>query len=355
MPDTIAPDPDANIVYPETRQGKETWVYRASGLGGCQNALIAARMGIEGSRPPAWMQQRFDVGKDLEPIILNKLRERYGFALYGMQETCELDVTETAMVRGHVDALTECKGELTHMMGKKLPKGSKIVDEMRQIAVVDAKAFTPDMVQKWLKGNWEAFPYYAWQQAMYVHTFQFHGVIMAVYDKISGEIVVDYWPSEKIPVSLAKIKLKVVGIERAVAKGPQELFAHPCSPRMFPCPYWQEHPAVEGAPDADGTVTGHDEEVRELAILYSDAQQREKAANADKVAAGEQIAKLFGGVEAKAALPDWTVSTYHFSYSTTDWAAIGEAVGMDADAAKAKFVVSMKSAKLTPKCTAKGK
>src|ERR1700676_396302 len=157
--ETVEPDPNALIVYPETREGKERFVYRAPGLGGCNNALIAARMGIEGSRPPAWMQQRFDVGKDLEPIILNNLHERYGFNLYGFQATCELDVTENALVRGHVDALTECQGELTHMMGKKLPKGSKIVDEMRQIAVVDAKAFTPDMVQKWLKGNWGAFPY----------------------------------------------------------------------------------------------------------------------------------------------------------------------------------------------------
>ena len=355
----VAPT-DRPSVYPELdiNTGQERYVYRASSLHSCHNALIQARLGVTPKPPPGWMQRRYDAGHDWEPRILEHLRTAYEFNLYGFQETVEMKIGSSALVRGHVDALASAGRFRVHSVDGILfdnPDGEWItVDD---IVVVDAKALAQSGYNRWCAKQWDEFPYYLWQQAFYVHGLDAAGVVMAVKNKgIVGddghpladpnEYSVDYFTAKNLSVRKGDIIKRVREIEKMADAGP---YATPCpEPLMYPCPYWPSHEVKEAKKVVKGrALSAPSSQIDLYAAEYTAAMGREKQAAADKEQAAVQIRALHRAEAAESQSANWKLTTYYAKYSGADWEAIGAALKMSADDAQAKFTRQMESPKLS--------
>jgi hypothetical protein len=350
---TITHNPDANSVYEEVTDTGSHWVYRASSLGGCQNALACARRNLTPASTPQDLQNRFDLGKELEPIILERLRARYGFKLYGYQSVVEMEVGSKVLVRGHVDALADEVFEITHFCGVPVENVSVVDREPKPgIVVVDAKSVTTSSIERWLKDNWTAFPHYYWQQSFYVTVPGYSGVVMAFFDKVVGNMVVDYWPVEKLATK-GDIIRRVLAIENMV-KDPKLVFAEPCNPREYPCPYFRFHPQLPEGEIHDGVLEGvNTEDLVELGRLHEAARQRMNEAKAEKDELTERITKAFGHKAASLKLSDLTITCFHQGVSVVDWDGLAKKLGMTVEEAKKEFVSSKPSKTLSVRVSVK--
>lgn len=335
-------------------------VYRASALYGCDNALYAARMGIGGSQPPDWMQDRYDAGHDHEPLILGKIERKFGFKPYGFQMSTELEVGDFAMIRGHIDALDPLGNDplVTHFNGEALRTPTRITSLDEEYGgkpiVVDAKALSQGSFEKWEKSGFYGFPYYGWQQRIYIFSLDLDGVVMAVKNKNTDAMIVDYYPatSRHLP-PMGDIFSKVIAVEtKAREQGEAALFDHDCTQKQYPCPYWTfcwERPSKDKVDVKDEDTLG------KVAVLVRSREEHRQAEAEAKTQAAEidsEIVSLVGGGLATARTSAGTVSTYHASSQVVDWAAIAAELKLaDATAAKEKFSSSKASSKLSIRVT----
>jgi hypothetical protein len=344
---------DTAMVYEESTGDGTRFVYRASSLGQCLNALACARRGITPASVPAELQARFDLGTELEPIILDRLQTKHGFHLYGQQSVVEMGVGTKAIIRGHVDALCAEKFQITHYMGNPATGNEELPDH--EVVVVDAKSAAPSGIEKWEKESWQAYPHYAYQQSFYTLVPGYAGVVMAFFDKLTGKMLVDYWPADSLPITKADIIRRVMTVEN-MARNPDKVFAEPCpKENRYGCGYWRHHPQLEPGQVKGEKLEGVDlDELAELGRMHEDARQRESAAKAEKDELSERIATAFGHQPASVKLTSQTITTFHTVSSVTQWSEIAKAVGMDdAEAAKAKFSTQRTASKLTVKVTPK--
>jgi uncharacterized small protein (DUF1192 family) len=213
----------------------ERWVYRASALGSCERELVLHRRGMTGSPTPDWLQVRFDEGHDWETRILDRFVEDQGTPLRGFQARGALLVGKHAMVRGSIDAETDD-------------------------AVVDAKFLGPDLYRKLIKDGIDAFPHYAWQQAVYAHAMEKQRVCLAMgLKEIEGEgddrVIVGIaemhylWVELKDLPTIPQIKARVMRLEK-LAQG-NDLPACPV-PFPYPCPFDYMHDEVDTAIEVKG-------------------------------------------------------------------------------------------------------
>lgn len=97
------------------REG-DVWVIRASALGGCMKALIAAGRGVEAAATPDWMQEKFDQGHAGEDIIRQWYQTQartitpwsgLGTKTYPDADQVAFDyrLTDNIIIRGHLDDL----------------------------------------------------------------------------------------------------------------------------------------------------------------------------------------------------------------------------------------------------------
>ena len=291
-------------------------VYRASALASCQNRLLMARLGYEGAAPPEKMQARFNAGHDHEPLILAKL-ESFGTVVYDRQGSIELPVGKSAMVRGHIDGL--CAGDVyvTSINGRKLDEGTII--QVDGLVIVDAKAFAVSTWEKWQGNYWRDFDYYSFQQMAYAIGYGAVGILMACKNKNTDEHSFDYWTVDAMPVTKADILKKVMAIEKMAAQGETALFELPCNPVSYPCPYWMFHDDADRITVKDGDVEGGFDVLTDLVQERLLIELRAKEDSARKTEIDAEIVRLYGFKEAGARLPIATVTTYHHSYSTTEW------------------------------------
>jgi hypothetical protein len=349
---TEASNPDAAAVYIERHaDGTEVAVYRASSLMSCQNLLLMARLGYDGSSPPEWMQKRFDAGHDHEPLILAKLESEGQVEVYNRQGSVDLPVGSKAVIRGHIDGMLAGKLWVSSINGYRFSEPTThVVDGL---VIVDAKALSKAGYAKWVANQWRDFPYYLWQQFAYAKGYGAVGVLMAVKCKDSDEHVWDYWEIDAMPITAADLYRRVLYIEGLAEHGESAIFSSPCDPVSFPCPYWMFHPTGQDVTIDDGELTGGFEALETLALKRNAAAEREREAKREKESLDEEITELVSGRVAKAKLPGGAnFSTYHTTRSITDWAAIAQAVGEgDADDARERFTQTVPSQKLTVKVT----
>lgn len=352
-----------SVYMEDDGEGGMRAVYRASAIYSCQNALLAQRMGVGGHEPPPWLQQRFDAGHDHEPLILRRLQRDFMMSPYGQQDTVTWKIGP-ALVRGHVDAFNLGDFRVTHINGVVVGTdqlGTYLSEEIGwsdgALVVVDAKALSDGSYKSWVSRAWTAFPHYAWQQFVYVEGSEAAGIVMAVKNKNTDDMRVEYWDRDHLGVTKADIVKKVMSIER-MSKDPAALFRDPCSPKMFPCPVFDLHPPSDEVKVTDGEIEGGFDAIAELAVQREAADRTEKAAAAEKERLDVLIRALFGNAAAKATLPassdlapKWKVSTYNSTYTGTNWEAIAKDLGCTVEGAKATYTTSMKSSKLTVKVT----
>lgn len=327
--------------------------YRASSLYSCFNALLLTRLGYEGDAPPPWLQQRFDAGHDHEPLILRKLTERYGFNLVGAQDEVVIPIGTTARVVGHVDALhigsESFPMEITHMNGE--PMSRPIDIPAGAIVVVDAKALAVSTFASWSTKRFDAMPYYAWQQRAYMIGTDAVGLVMAVKNKNTDDMRVEFFTVDYMDniVKKTDIMRKVLAVEAAAKVGNTEIFAQPCTP-MMPCPFWKMHPKDVDDPDADVDLIA----LASVVTERQSAKAEENAAKARYESANDQILQLMGKAKTSVRIPRLgTVSTYHHSYPTVDWEAIEKACNMTPGTAKDRFTTPQQSKSLSVRFTPK--
>ncbi len=353
----VLDDPDAGIVY-IADDGVAT--YRASSLSSCHNALLLARLGYDAAPPPEWLQKRFDAGHDHEPLILARLTRDHGFNLVGAQDTVNLAVGSGARIRGHVDGLHESDDAfpilITHLNGE--PYHRPFLPEDDRLVVVDAKALAVSTFDAWSKNGFDEFEHYAWQQRAYMLGTNAVGLVMAVKNKNTDELRVEYFDNDFMDRKVKRSDLirKVIAVEAAAKIGAEAVFANPCTP-MYPCPYFFMHPNKEtDNADHDMDKVGELVTLRQAEKARADVADVElKRAKAAQKKYDDEIRKALGNVKTTVKTADeTTVTTYLGSSSSVDWDALALEHGYaSGDDAKKKFTVTKQAKQLSVRITPK--
>lgn len=345
------------MVYWDDHEGVEgKYIYRASALMSCQNALLLARLGVDGHAPPKKMQERYDEGHEQEALILRKLDKDFGFKCYGHQQTMELAAGRTALIRGHIDAMSLMDmARVTSVNGTECVVGTLVKDFIGEgkIAIIDGKALAPSTFDIWVSKGFEGFLYYLWQQAVYLYAGDWDAIVMAVKQKVTGEVRVDLftrkWFEERLPK--ATLLQRVLWVE-SKSKDPEFLFKLPCSPAMYPCPYYDQHPGateVRAESDVDRV------ELRRVVDMRQTLKATMESAKAEIELIDGDLRSMFANkpTEKPVKLDDWTVSTYYSGSAVTHWSEIAKALNMSVDEVKKQFTGTQKSTKLSVKVAAK--
>jgi hypothetical protein len=205
--------------------------YRASALGGCRRALLAARQGMIPKPPPEKFTNEertgiFDRGEDAEDLVIPMLIEQ-GFAIHHQQQEVELCFPSMPSVRvlGHIDALTE--------------PGSKFLPaEVGQFThLLEIKRFGAANWKKWIEGKFDAFPQYAVQVAVYMHALELADLCMVIHNGETGDYDISWY--ERPPRELWELEALVAGIEEANSAG-LPLSEVECT-KNYPCPFYYLH------------------------------------------------------------------------------------------------------------------
>lgn len=326
--------------------------YRASSLYSCHNALLMHRLGYQGKQPPEWMQQKYEDGHTWEPIILEKLESAFDFKLSHQQEEIEFAVGSSAKVRGHIDARGYGNEwgqvKVTHINGEKTVGGDLYIDiPDDKFLVVDAKALSKGSFEKWARGMWREFPYYLWQQVIYVIALDAYGLVMAVKNKDSGELRVDYFTRDHLTDQVSRVDIvkKVLAVEADAKIGPQQIFAKPCT-KMFPCPFFNYHPAEDKEAEVDATP--------KMVELVTQRQRYKVAMDNFKTMLDnidEEIKAEANNAPCVCPVPGYRVELYHHKYSVIDWDLLAINLGIPVEDAKEQLTKLLESDKLTVKVT----
>lgn len=220
--------------------------YRASSLGYSLESLVAGHLGYEALSPPEWLQEKFDEGTALEPIVLTELKAR-GWFIQDEQLEVELEVIPgVAKVVGHLDGTGHPDS---------LPWG---VVEVKTMA---DKAWRDFALHGWTSSS-TLIEKYKWQASAYqLATGKPH--YMVAWNKATEEIHVEFVPEPFY--SISDIANKLAQAEEYIEKG---LVPEGC--KDFPCPYYYLH-----APN-ESEISEADEELDELLTnwLYWDKQEK---------------------------------------------------------------------------------
>jgi hypothetical protein len=299
------------------------------------------RLGYEGAPPPPWLQERFDAGHMHEPLIMERLA-MLDYKISNEQATVEIPCGPGALIRGHIDGLnTSDRFRISSFNDKSEPQGSSwFMPGIEGFAcVVDAKALSQSSFEKWIKGGFKNFPYYLWQQAIYIYALEADGVLMAVKNKNTDKILCDYytrdWIEERLP--LGTIIARVLEVEKiAREEGETGCFERPCDGNQFPCPFYSFKPQKD-IPVAEG----YDEnELRALIVEYNQKKELAKNADADRKKIGNKIAELLGNIEATARVDNFQTKVYYGSTkSAPDWLKLAERLGEDVEFVQKEYTI----------------
>lgn len=253
-------------------------IYRASSFGGCERALVAARLGYHPTPPPARLQQVFQAGHDAEDWVLGKIH------VNSAQSSVRLDIPNTnCSIIGHVDGM------------KDLPKPLR--------CVVEVKSQSPKEFDKWTEDSWTTdtlWRKYAWQASIYMYaagnadlelvrvrrpelTFNSDGTTTTR----DYEFTTHHYSQDHAPIwfkSLISIYTKVQRVQDATELPPCD------RDPAWGCPFWQLHEEEELV---------EDDELRRACDDFKLAQvnvKRTKEVEADRKAA---VIKLLDKYEAK--------------------------------------------------------
>lgn len=271
--------------------GHDMWVYRASAVGGCERALIAARSELDRVPPPASLQVKFDEGHAAEHAIMTRFaKDHPGFAIdipESDDDQIEVELERTirwgdhyqetqVIIRGHLDGLA--------------------VDPATGFAVVvDAKAFGPSFWKQLQSKGIKAFPYYLSQMAVYMAATGAQSAVLPVALKSEDGTVgpdneVEYHWLTLEDVDIESVFDKIRRVERAVGLGETQAEWPDCPPSsLWGCGYPQVHDPVEYA----GMEDPADQAVFiKAALLLDNAKLFEQQAKTAKAEAKELTQQL---------------------------------------------------------------
>ena len=211
--------------------------YRASALGGCLRALWAARSGQPAAPTPAKMQAVFDRGHEIEPIVINMLKEQ-GWNIYDEQKEVILPVTfeefpdtvsqtpppitKPLFILGHIDALGAP------------PPGISGPESHTFEHVIEIKGFGPDLWAKYKAGGLRGMFGYSVQTSAYQYALGFADLAFVVYNKETGELDIQFF--ERPVLERWELDVIVAVVEECYRSSQM-----PSCTLNYPCPYYHLH------------------------------------------------------------------------------------------------------------------
>lgn len=293
----------------------DTAVYRASSLGRCQKALTAARLGMPQSPVPGWLQTIFDHGNRGEDTIINLLPQ-YGWQFDGGgQDEVTVNVSPTAIIRGHIDGLG------TPWITEKPNTPRSLSDEQfcLEMKTMSAKVFE----EQFKRTKLQNFPAYRWQGSIYGAALSLPVMFVIGVKKKDSSGDVDFLhfhrmtPEEYVPI--AKIKARVLTTEALAQAGvPPDTCDVPADGW---CPMEYLHDGAEDAALDAGQPAPDDDTSSQIAALAADyqaAKDLESRYKAAKDEARDLLDELMGD-QKKVMVDGFTVLrsvSYRKSFNT---------------------------------------
>jgi hypothetical protein len=260
-------------------------VYRASSLGHCTRALMAARRHYSPVPYPDWMYDRFEEGNVAEPIIMARFQEdNPDWTLHTdeAQDEITLKITDNVIVRGHIDGLA------TRNVTK---------------CVVEAKALGPDWFNKFKRNGFDGLPdAYAWQVSIYMHALNAQKAVLVAGQKIEGKITPQsefhYLWVDQPPFTLKQITERVMSVENNVdaADWPDCLNEFLCQ-----YPYLHDEPEIT---ELEGDTAA---QVNKWAEIWAEAAQHESIAKKLKAQVKEEMS-LWDATDKKYSTGTWKLT-----------------------------------------------
>lgn len=251
-------------------------MFRASAVGGCIRALVAARLGYVGLPFDDAAELRMAEGVLHEPAVIDHL-EQTGWTVTDEQREVELVIGDRLVVRGHVDGI-----------------GHRSSADRR---VVEIKAMGDDPFKEWMAKGFEANPRYASQLSVYMAGLDLPG-LMVVKNRNTGEV--DITRVDELPVPIFHIKARVARVE-AIAKSGE--FPDCDTKTTWGCPYRYLHDEVT----LPGMAAVDDAEVDALAAAYDRARATATQADTLKRLARDRLADVVRD-RGKVRTGMWSVS-----------------------------------------------
>lgn len=255
-------------------------VYRASALGGCTKALIAARVGFDALDPKV-KPEFFEAGNRAEDAWF-KTATAQGRVFEGQQMEVTLQLTQNIAVVGHLDGIEDLNS-------------SVMWDQ-----TIEVKSMSD---AEWRKVNWQRvwdhpglIQKYKWQMSVYIHAREGRPLLAVFYNRDTAEtkefLVKDAF------YTVDDIRARVLAIEVAAREAELPVL---CDKPSYPCPYFYLH--EDALPEELA-----DPELQALAGQYHKAQQDEKVAKAVKDQTKQSLMKNLG--VGKYESGEWKVTVY---------------------------------------------
>lgn len=273
--------------------------YRASGLGGCIKAQVAAQLGFTALDTAKRMENMAREGALHELAVLGRLDEQ-GYEILDRQREVNIPILPGVEIVGHLDASTY---------------------DNKDSYVVEVKSMSPDAFKAWKKNKWDSkglVERYKWQVSCYLHGMgDPYKLMFVVKNRSSGEMEIEIVDDPFY--TLDEIMGRVLEIEKWVRRGelPDE-----CSVSMMPCPFYylEQQRSLELMEDAV---------LDDLVEMYEEAKVAVKAADERVKAAREAIRESMGDRE-KVETEKSKVTLYQFKRRNLDVEKMKEA-GINVD------------------------
>lgn len=261
-------------------------VFRASALGGCLRALVAARLGYDPLPFDEAAELRMGEGNLHEPAIVQWL-EGEGWTVIDQQREVELTVGDTLVIRGHIDGNARLTGPTR---------------------LLEIKAMGHEPYKRWVADRFKSNERYAWQVSTYMHALDLPGLFV-VKNRNSGEV--DVMELDEAPIPLAKIKARVASVETIARRGDLP----DCDvDYTWNCPYRFLHDQK-----ALPLAAVEDAEIDALAAAYDRARTQATQADTMKKLARDRLADVVRDRK-KVRTGRWSVSCSLQKKTTIDMA-----------------------------------
>lgn len=196
-------------------------IYRASALGECARALLAAYDGVKPRRRAAMtelLEMTAEEGNLHEMGVISMLEKKMGYELVEPQSEVEIPVVPGVLIRGHTDARMFYERPL----------------------LIEVKSKSDKQYEAWMKYRWEAFENHAAQLTAYMRAFPDHDTVFVVKRRSDGKTDMNYLLAGEPPMDWNRIRAKILTVEVARRNGTTpacDLAAN----RRWMCPMWFLH------------------------------------------------------------------------------------------------------------------
>jgi len=299
-------------------------IYRASSIGSCLTALVAAKQGHKPARAEfqeTVLMNAANEGNLHEPAIVERLKADLGWRVWGGQDVMEKRVIPNVFIRGHIDGFC-------------IPKGA------RNDRLLEIKTMSKDRFKKWKASGTtvrsrlmtDDFIKYGWQISTYMHHYNIPAMYV-VKNRDSGELDIG---ELKLPtVDWKTIKKKIIEAEMWAKR--DEL--PPCvatSSEQFFCQYPYLHGGSPFGDEDDDEYEPFDSATDVLlsgmAAHYADLAAQVavlKPLDDERKQVGKKILEALPSKKVTAG--EWEISRVDSKRKIPNYEAAAQKLGMDPD------------------------